>query len=263
MNCLVDFRTCIFNTSTGQLHVGSMGERWLQRLGLVAHQHALCATLTHRSIMSQKAYAIGGVGSQPTLDDVVRIAQGIHVALDPAGAERVKKASPPPKSFQAETCDAAPSTSGTKLSYEQSRAVVATKLLQLMNGRSGSRVQIAEFLVNLLNTGVAPSLYGQEEDASTLRGLALACHGLGSSLTASSTDQALADSIAKLSVEAPKLSVAERVVMEGGAAATAGIATLAVQGGKKLLSLASAAAALSIEAVGAQVGVCCLHGIHA
>jgi hypothetical protein len=213
--------------------------------------------------MSQKAFAIGGVGSQPTLDDVVRIAEGIHVALDPAGYERVKKASPAPKSFQAETCDAAPSTSGTKLSFEQCRAVVATKLLQLMNGRSGSMVQIAEFLVALLNAGTVPSLSGQDDDAATLRGLALACHGLGSSLTATSSDQALSDAITKLGAEAPKLSASERVVMEGGAAATAGIATLAVQGGKKMLSLASAAAALSIEAVCAQVRMCCLHGLHA
>lgn len=203
--------------------------------------------------MSQKAFAIGGVGSQPTLDDIVRIAQGIHVALDPAGAERVKKTSPPPKSFQAEACDAAPVTSGAKLTYEQCRAVVATKLMQLMNGRSGSRVQIAEFFVALLNNGVMPALYGQEDDASTLQNLALACHGLGNGTKATSCDQSLSARIAQLGVEAPKLSPAERVAMEGGAAATAGIATLTVQGSKTLLSLASAAAALSIEAVGAQV----------
>lgn len=202
--------------------------------------------------MAQKAFAVGGIGAQPTVDDVVKVALGLHVALDPAGADRVKKASPPPKNFQAEQCDAASASDGNQLAAVQSRAIIATKLLQLMNGKSGVRVQVAEYLVALLNHGIVPALRAANSDDSTLVQLADACHGLGD---LASDQPSFAAALSSASVEAPKLSSAERLMIQGGGAASAGIGALAVQGGKKLLTLATAAAALSYEAVGAQVGV--------
>ena len=94
----------------------------------------------------QKPFAIGGIGAQPTLDDVVRVAHGQIVSLDPAGADRVKKLSPPPKQFQAETWSDASSPQGLPLKATQIRAIVAAKILALMNGRSGVRLQVCEFL---------------------------------------------------------------------------------------------------------------------
>ena len=54
-------------------------------------------------------------------------------------------------------------------------------------------------------------------------------------------------------MSAPGLSSAERAAVESGASATAGISALTVQSSKKLVALATAVAALSVEAVGAPV----------
>ena len=117
--------------------------------------------ITHESksmSASQKPFAIGGVGAQPTLDDVVRIAHGQIVSLDPAGADRVKKLSPPPKQFQAEPWSDASgvAAAATGLKATQIRAIVAAKLLALMNGRSGVRLQLCEFLSQVRCGSVLP-----------------------------------------------------------------------------------------------------------
>ncbi|GIL94796.1 hypothetical protein Vretimale_943 [Volvox reticuliferus] len=226
--------------------------------------------------MTAKAFTIGGIGAQPSLDDVVKIAHGgIVVALDAAGAERVKKASPPPKSFQPETFDAA-ATSTTDfpaqlLDVAQSRAVLATRLLTLMNGTSGTRVQVAEFLVSLLNGNILPALPAAATDEEVLSRLADACHGAGTTVVqpavrddasggadvaaaaaAVAVGPALGDALAAAGIVPPGVSATERVVLSTGCSAAAGVAALAVQGGKKLLSLATATAALSCEALGVQ-----------
>lgn len=51
----------------------------------------------------------------------------------------------------------------------------------------------------------------------------------------------------------PSLSENERVVMTSGGAASGGLGCLVVLGGRQLLALATAVAALSCEAFGAQV----------
>jgi histidine ammonia-lyase len=224
--------------------------------------------------MAAKAFTIGGIGAQPTLDDVVKIAQGgITVALDAAGAERVKKESPPPKSFQPESFEppsASNAASAQLLDVSQTRAVLATRLLTIMNGRSGTRVQVAEFLVSLLNSNILPALPAAPADAAVLSHLADACYGSGATILAPSpaaaaadghvpagsaaAGPALADALAATGLTAPGLSATERVVLSTGSAAAAGAAALAVQGGKKLQTLATATAALSCEVLGVQVG---------
>ena len=50
-----------------------------------------------------KAFSIGGVGAAPNVDDVAALALGqVRLELDAAGADRIKKESPPPKSFAPE-----------------------------------------------------------------------------------------------------------------------------------------------------------------
>lgn len=71
--------------------------------------------------MAAKALSIGGVGALPTLEDVVRVAAGLHVALDTAGAERIRKESPPPKSFEPEADQPASFTEGASLDTLQVR----------------------------------------------------------------------------------------------------------------------------------------------
>lgn len=201
-----------------------------------------------------KAYTIGGIGAQPSLDDVVKIAQGTHVALDAAGAERIKKSSPAPKNFQAEAFES--NANGQQsldlLSEIHTRAVVTTKLITLMNGKSGIRLSVAEYLTALLNKGITPVLAAQKEDSGILKQLADACHASGSA-SVSGTVQPLASALQGADTSAPALSAAERAAMEGGASASAGISAVTVAAGKKLVTLATASAALSIEAVGAPV----------
>ncbi|KAG2483026.1 hypothetical protein HYH03_018057, partial [Edaphochlamys debaryana] len=218
--------------------------------------------------MAAKAFTVGGIGAQPSIDDVVKIAQGgLQVALDAAGAERIKKESPAPKQFQQEayTAPAEPSApSGPVLTVEQARAVLATRLLTVMNGRSGCRLQVAEYMVELLNKGVTPALPAAPTDAQVLTVLADTCHGTGGTVTAASVaaggsghpssaalGSALASAIAAAGLTAPGLSAAERAVLTSGCCGAAGVGALAVAGGRKLLSLATAAAALSCEALGA------------
>ncbi len=215
---------------------------------------------------AQKAWTVGGIGSQPTLDDVLRVAQGQPVALDTAGAERVKKASPPPKSFQPLPAPAAPSAAPAggelvPLTQEQTRAAIVVKLLQLMNGRSGARLQVAQFLASLLSTeeiflALRRQEGGKEEeasDASLLKQLADALLGVGFARSRAPDAPAQPLSQALPALEVPQLSAAEALVLQGGGAFSAGVACIAVQASKKLLALASATAALSFEASGAQV----------
>ena len=83
--------------------------------------------------------------------------------------------------------------------------------------------------------------------------IADACHGFGA--TSAAAGPALADALAASGITAPGLSATERVVLStGSASAAAGAAALAVQGGKKLQTLATATAALSCEVLGVQVG---------
>jgi hypothetical protein len=194
-----------------------------------------------------KAFSVGGVGAQPTLDDVVRVAGGLPIALDHAGSERIKKESPAPKNFAAEAHQPSPAQQqGAALSAEQARAVIIVKLLAIMNGKSGARLQLVEYLAGLLNNGITPPLPAAAEDDAVLGALADACHPEGAAPIAAQLEAA--------GLSAPAVSSAERVVLESGASASAGVGALAVQAGKTLLSIATAVAALSCEAFGAQVG---------
>ncbi|KXZ42548.1 hypothetical protein GPECTOR_136g631 [Gonium pectorale] len=207
--------------------------------------------------MAAKAFTIGGIGAQPSLDDVVKIAHGgLVVALDAAGSERVKKESPAPKAFQLEafsTGEAPTSTAEQALDGEQTRAVLATRLLSIMNGRSGTRVQVAEYLVELLNRNLMPALPAAVADLEVLSRLANACHGAGTILASDGGAAGLlSDELSKAGVSAPGLSAAERQILSTGCSASAGVGALAVTGGRRLLTLASATTALSCEALGVQ-----------
>lgn len=189
---------------------------------------------------AQKPFTVGGIGAHPSLDDVVRISQGQIVALDPAGADRVKKLSPAPKQFQAEP---APSSSATSaavapLDAVQIRAIIASKLLVLINGRSGTRLQVCDFLSQLLNGtstphgSVLPALHPADTDAAVLRQLADACHGMGEATAAGAgagSGSPLTSALEAASVAAPGLSAMERAVIESGASASAGVSALTVQ----------------------------------
>ena len=92
---------------------------------------------------------VGGVGTLPGLEDVVRVARGeLAVVLDTAACERIKKESPPPRKASEEDEDDAPaavvreaaangSDGGSgQLTIEELRAALLARLLPLVNGRS-------------------------------------------------------------------------------------------------------------------------------
>jgi hypothetical protein len=203
-----------------------------------------------------KAYTVGGIGSQPGLDNVVSVARGHPIALDPAGSERIKKESPAPKAFQAEADSDGPAVaaaaSTASLSAEQARAVLITRLLSLMNGKTGVRLQVAEFLKELLNQNIVPAVPAAD-DAAALGAVAGACKGLGS---VAGSSQQLSTALEAAGIHAPGISAAERAAISSGAAASAGVGSLVIVGGKQLLTVVTAVAALSCEAAGAQVRMC-------
>jgi histidine ammonia-lyase len=200
-----------------------------------------------------KHFTVGGIGAQPGVDDVARVAHGLQIELDTAGAERIKKESPPPKSFQAEAPAAdLPAATSNLLTPTQARAFLVTRLMSLMAGKSGVRLQVAEFLRDLLNASqqqalpAIPAAGGEPAASATL---IAACHGLG----ASAGGQPLAEALAAAGLTPPGLSTAEREVLSSGAAATAGVGSLAIVSGRQAVAAATAVAALSFEAFGAQV----------
>ena len=205
-----------------------------------------------RRMASVKAFSIGGIGSQISLDDLVRISLSqCSLVLDPSGSERVKKMSPPPKQFQAEPSPviaAQISASGgeeqdLQLSPHESRSIVASKLITLMNGRSGVRLAVCDHLMQLLNQNNTPTFPSSlSSDKEALNILADACYSPSSAATDSPSP----------SPPPPQLSAVERASIQGGASATAGVAALAIQGAKKLLSASTSILGLSVEALGAQ-----------
>lgn len=204
-----------------------------------------------------KAFIVGGAGATVLLEDVIRVVHGTEVALDRAAADRVKKESPPPKSFQAEeTPVAAQPASSACLDAHQTRAALLFKLLSLINGRSKVRLAVVEALAALLNAHLAPCLPATDADQAALAALAAALQGVGSACRGDSTlPEDLPAALAAAGVEAPGLSMAERAVVQDGQSASGGTGAICVEAGKQMLAVANAVAALSAEALQADVSL--------
>jgi hypothetical protein len=203
--------------------------------------------------MAHKLFTVGGIGQQPGLDDVVKVALGNQITLDSAGAERIKRESPPPKSFEAEPDSQVCASSQPCLNREQCRAVLITRLLSLVSGKSGIRLQLVEYLTDLLNKDIIPALPASD-DIAALSAVADACKGLGKCLSAAQP-QDLSDHLPAARVPVPGISAAERAAVTAGAAASAGVGSLVIVGARQLLASVTAVAALSCEAAGAQVSL--------
>jgi hypothetical protein len=245
---------------------------WLLFLSISAfntarlHNHpSLVGTLRSRTMAHAKPLTVGGIGATPSLDDVVSVARGHAIALDSAGSERIKKESPSPKAFQPEPAAteqqpaaAAAATDNSSssgpwpacLTPKQARAVLITRLLTLMNGKSGIRLQVADFLKELLNRDLIPALPATD-DWSALTVVANACKGEEASTAGAASNGTAAAAAADLTP--PGISAAERAVLTSGAAAAAGVGSLVIVSGRQLLTAVTAVAALSCEAAGAQV----------
>ncbi|KAH7618937.1 putative Histidine--tRNA ligase, cytoplasmic [Nannochloris sp. 'desiccata'] len=198
-----------------------------------------------------KAYIVGA--GQRSLEDVLRVVVGHQIQVDAAAAHRIKKESPPPKSFEKE----APPTNGDvttteRLDCAQTRAALFFKLQTLINGKSKCRVDIVQTLEAMLNTQVYPSLPLGATDGVALHALANAFHGIGTATAGGNVP--ILEALKTAGIETlPGLSVEERAVLEDGQAVSAGTGAICTQSGKALVNIATAVAALSAEALQADV----------
>jgi hypothetical protein len=205
---------------------------------------------------ASKIFLVGA--GLPSLDDVLKVAHGLEVALDGAAAERVKKESPPPKSFEAEVPRYAPAEvplhTRNCLDTAQARAAILVKLVSLIGGKSKARLAVLQALTDLLNKGITPCLPLGDVDQPLLAALADALQGGGAAaLAGSGALLPLAQALQEAGLEAPGLSAAERAAVEDGQCASGGTAAICVQAGRALLAAAGAVAALSAEALQADV----------
>lgn len=200
----------------------------------------------------QKTLPVGGAGAGITLEDVTAVASGyVSIVLDTAAVERVKKESPAPKNFTAEEDGGAPAPAAVvgALDVTQARATLLFKLTTLMNGRSGVRPALTQFLADLLNKGITPRLHADAIGADSLSGLADACKGLGVTVEGFQLGEALTAA----GIAHPGLSAAERTVLQAGQSGAGAVAGLVAHGASLTLALATAVAALSCEALQATV----------
>ena len=210
---------------------------------------------------AHKPFIVGGAGATVLLDDVLRVVGGAEVCVDAAAAERVKKESPPPKAFVAEAPPADAPAVGACLDAAQARAALLYRLLSLVNGRSKVRLVVVEALAAWLNAQLVPTLPAADTDAAALAALAAALSGVGTACPAACLGGSscaagrvpLGDALAGAGLTAPGLSAAERAVLVDGQSVSAGTGAICVQAGKLLLGLANAVAALSAEALQADV----------
>jgi histidine ammonia-lyase len=203
--------------------------------------------------MAHKAFIVGGAGATITLDDVLKVVHGSEVALDHSASDRVKKESPPPKAFQAEDAPAHAPAVEACLDPQQTRAVLLYKLLSLINGRSRVRLAVVEALAGILNAQLWPCMPVADTDQQALSALAAILQGVGHACGGAAGRRSIADTFAAAGLAAPGLSAAERAVVEDGQSAAGGTGAICVQAGKQLLAVANAVAALSAEALQADV----------
>ena len=200
---------------------------------------------------AHNAYIVGA--GQPTLEDVLRVVVGHEITLDAAAAQRIKKESPLPKSFQAESAPENGELQSTEsLDHAQTRAALFVKLVTLINGKSKCRLEVLQALASMLNAKLDPLLPIGEVDGVALRVLANALHGVG--IAAIKGDVfPIAEAFQQASIEVPGLSADERNVLEDGQSVAAGTGAICVQAGQALVNAATALAALSAEALQADV----------
>lgn len=209
------------------------------------------------STQHHKAFILGA--GRPTLDDVVRVAFGQPVEIDAAAAQRIKKDAPPPKSFQPELLPEETELKAECLDRIQARAAIFTKLVSLVDGKSKCRLGVMEFLVMLLNRKITPCLPVAAHDATALQALGDAVHLKGPALTTSATIKPISQIVSEEQGEnhqdqaSPGLSAAERAALQDGQSASAGTGAICVQSGRALIMAATAVAALSAEALQADM----------
>ncbi len=195
---------------------------------------------------------IGGASGAVDLQAVWQVAHGQSVALDVTTADRIKKESPSPKEFKPETQDATP-TSAVDNPLTETRASVLCRLISLANGSTKLRLAVVQYLVDLLNSGIPLQLPCAPTDAVPLQQVAHAAAGAGL-VVSDGKSSPLSEALEQQHLSAPGLSQQERSVLQSGQWVTLGVAAVTMQSARQMLLGATAVAALSAEALQAQVG---------
>ncbi len=133
-------------------------------------------------------------------------------------------------------------------------AVVVVRLNTILKGYSGVRLELIEFLKDMINFGIAPYIpecgsVGASGDLIHLAHMGLAVIGEGKVYYKNELYDA-SEALEKVNLSPLKLSYKEGLALMNGTAAMTAISAFVVFGAKKLLNLACVTATFSIEIFG-------------
>jgi len=223
------------------------------------------------------------VGEPLTLEDVVAVARGAHVAFAGPARERVRAAREVVEhavadgrtmygvttgfGALADTRIAPEQTSalqrgivtshatavGRPLSREEARAMLLLRAHVLALGHSGVRAEVIELMVEMLNRDIVPAVpeqgsLGASGDLAPLAGLALPLIGLGRLLTGDGGAEPAADGLGRAGLRPLELQAKEGLALVNGTQGMLAIGTLALVRSEQLARAADVIAAMTIEA---------------
>jgi histidine ammonia-lyase len=222
------------------------------------------------------------VGEPLTLEDVVAVARGAHVAFEPSARERVRAARHVIERALADDRTIYGVTTGfgaladtridpaqagelqrgivlshatavgRPLSREEARAMLLLRAHVLALGHSGVREELVDLMVEMLNRNVVPVVpeqgsLGASGDLGPLANLALPLLGRGSVLGSGGSEPA-ADAFARAGLEPIALEAKEGLALVNGTQGMLAIGTLALDRVQRLCRTADVVAAMTIEA---------------
>jgi histidine ammonia-lyase len=142
---------------------------------------------------------------------------------------------------------------GELLSNEQVRAAILVRLNSLIQGYSGVRIELVEFLCKLINLGITPVVpsqgsVGSSGDLAPLSHIALVLMGEGMAFY---KDKLMTgkDALAKAGLKPLTFAAKEGLAFNNGTSVMTGIAAPILVRSKKIIELADIACALTLEAV--------------
>jgi len=142
---------------------------------------------------------------------------------------------------------------GQPLSEAESRAMLLLRANVLAKGFSGSRVELAELLVNLLNAGVHPVIpekgsVGASGDLAPLAHLALVAIGEGEAFYDGERISGV-EALHRAGLAPLQLAAKEGLALLNGTQAMAGVGALAIARAQRLVRLADVSGAMSLDAL--------------
>ncbi|NLV98527.1 MAG: histidine ammonia-lyase [Clostridiaceae bacterium] len=142
---------------------------------------------------------------------------------------------------------------GEVFSEVTSRAIMLLRLNTLASGYSGVNPQVTDLLLNCLNANVLPLIpqqgsLGASGDLANLAHMALLLIGEGRALC-DGLEMPAAEALARNSLQAVKLSGKDGLALINGTTIMTAVGTLALLQAEKCLQAATAASALSFEAL--------------